>query len=366
MDRYRPPVGTPVKELDTPCLLVDLEALESNYQTVARAYEGSGVKMRQHSKNIKTPLLAHLQMRMGGSIGGVCTAKVAEAEVMVEGGIRDVLVTSQVATRDKLARLCGLAKRATIAVSVDDPRNVQQLSRVASEHDVTVGVVIEVDTSMGRAGVRGADRAVSIARLASDLPGVAFKGVMSHQTLPGQPGKETRFREGVRYIEQCLAVKQAIEAEGIPVEVVSTGETWTYDVAASMPGITEVQGGTYALMGTNYTYMEDFRYAAKILASVVSVPDEHTAIGDVGVRALAAPGGVLPMVQSPEGVTVAALGANHIVLRSEGPMPLRVADQFVLISAQQDMLVNRWDQFIAVRDGIVEAVWDIPGRGCHH
>lgn len=85
MDRYRPAMGTPIRDLDTPCLLVDLAALESNYRTVARAYDDPSVKMRQHSKNIKTPLLAHLQMRMGGSIGGVCTAKVAEAEVMVEG-----------------------------------------------------------------------------------------------------------------------------------------------------------------------------------------------------------------------------------------------------------------------------------------
>jgi len=365
VERYRPPIGTSIRALDTPCLLLDLDALESNYRTVAQAYGGAGVKMRQHAKNLKTPILAQLQMRAGGTVGGICTAKVAEAEVMIEGGIQDVLITSQIATRDKLARLCGLAHRATVAVAVDDPRNLRDLAEVASELGVTVGVVIEVNTSMGRAGIRNHERAVAIARLASDLPGVVFRGVMSHQTLPGRPDRGTRFREGTRFLEQCLAAKKAIEAAGIPVPVVSTGETWTYDVAAMVPGVTEVQGGTYALMGTNYTYMEDFRIAAKVLASVVSRPDGQTAIGDVGVRALAGPGGVLPSLEWPPPwggpaatarPEVVALGANHIVLRYDGMMPLGLGDQFLLISAQQDMLVNRWDQFIAVRHGKVEAV----------
>ena len=105
MDSYRPSVGTPVRDLDTPCLLVDLDALEHNYGVVARTYRNTTCKMRQHAKNIKSPLLAHKQIRAGGTVGGVCVAKVAEAEVMIEGGIDDILITSQVATRDKMARL---------------------------------------------------------------------------------------------------------------------------------------------------------------------------------------------------------------------------------------------------------------------
>ena len=366
MDRYRPPAGTPTDLLETPCLLLDLDALEMNYRTVAGLYQGPGAKMRQHAKNIKAPLLAQMQIWAGGTNGGVCVAKTAEAEVMVEGGIRDVLVTSQVAGEEKLARLCALARIASITVAVDDPRQVQALSRVASRQEVSVGIVIEVNTSMGRAGVRGPEAAVAIARLAGDLPGVVFRGVMSHQTLPGRPDRETRLREGTRYIDTCLAVKAAIEAAGIPVDVVSSGETWTYDVAAQIPGITEVEGGTYALMGTNYTYMDDFRIAARILCTVISRPDTHNAIGDVGLLALAGPGGVLPSVDGLPGVSVAALHDTTIALRSEGPMPLALGDRFLLISGQQDIMVNRWDQYIAVRNGLVEAVWDIPARGCHH
>jgi 3-hydroxy-D-aspartate aldolase len=322
--------------------------------------------MRTHVKNLKTPVLAHMQMRAGGTVGGVCAAKVAEAEVMVEGGINDIFIANQVVGRDKIERLCALAKLADVKVAIDDPRNLQELSEVAHAHGVTLGVVIEVDTSMHRAGVRRVSQGVDLAKLATTLPGVAFKGVMSHQTIPGRPSKETRLIEGRRFIQMCLDVKDAIEAAGIPVQVVSTGESWTYDVARDIPGVTEVEGGTYALMSHSYSFMREFHMAAKILGTIISTPRPGVAIGDVGMRALAGPGGVLPEVEGMPGVTVEALHPNHIVLRSEGFTPLKVGDKFLLYSGQQDVMVNRWDQFVAVRHGVVEAVWEIPARGCHH
>jgi D-serine deaminase-like pyridoxal phosphate-dependent protein len=189
---------------------------------------------------------------------------------------------------------------------------------------------------------------------------------MSHQTVPGRPNKETRLIEGRRFIQMCLDVKDAIEAAGIPVEVVSTGESWTYDVARDIPGVTEVEGGTYALMSHSYDYMREFQIAAKILGTIISTPRAGVAIGDVGMRALGSPGGVLPKVEGMPGVSVEALYPEHIVLHTDGTTPLKVGDRFLLYSGQQDIMVNRWDQYIAVRRGVVEAVWDIPARGCHH
>ena len=366
MDNYRPQVGTPVEELDTPCLLIDLDALEHNYGVIAETYGDTVCQMRQHAKNIKSPAVLQMQIKAGGTVGGVCTAKVAEAEVMVEGGIHDILVTSEIATRDKMARISGLAKRADMKIAIEDPGNLRELSEVAEQHGATVGVVIEVDTSMHRAGVRAVEQGVELAKLATSLPGIAFKGVMSHQTLPGRPDKETRIIGGRHYLQMCLDVKDAIEREGIPVEIVSSGESWSYDLAADMPGVTEVEGGTYALMSTAYTFMDEFDMAGKILGTVISTPRPGVAVGDVGLRALAGPGGVLPSIEGVPDVTVEALHEEHIVLRSEGDMPLKTGDKFLLHSAQQDIMVNRWDQFIGVRNGLVEAVLGIPARGCHH
>ncbi len=366
MENYRPAVGTSIEELDTPCLLIDMEALEHNYRFVAETYKDSQCKMRAHVKNSKSPIVAHLQIRQGGTVGGVCTAKVAEAEVMAEGGIDDILVPNQVVTDDKITRLCSVAERASITVGIDNAENVRNLSRIASGRGVNVGVVIEVDTSMGRAGIRDKERGVELAKLAHSLPGVDFKGVMSHQTLDGSPDRETRYIWGRKYIQQCLDVKDAIEAEGIPVEVVSSGETFTIDVAATIPGVTEVEGGTYALMSHNFDYMDDLRYAAKILCTVVSATSADRIVADVGSRALASPGGVKPFVKDMPHLKAVALHEEHIVFKCDGgPMP-EVGDKLRLISGQQDMLTNRWDQYVAVRDGAVEAVWDITARGCHN
>lgn len=366
MENYRPLIGTDINELETPCLLVDMGLLERNFQLIADTYRDTECKMRAHIKNLKSPILAHMQIRAGGTVGGVCAAKVAEAEAMVEGGIDDILIPNQVVTPDKISRLCTLAKQANMMVAADNTDNLQAISSTASEMGVSIGVVIEVDTQMERAGIRAIEQGVTLARAADSMPGIEFKGVMSHQTLPGKPDRETRFIEGPRFIQRTLDVKEAIESEGIPVEVVSAGESWTYDICPTIPGVTEVEGGTYALMSHAYDYMEEFELAAKILGTVTSTPKSGMAIGDTGSRCLASPSGVLPQIHGVDGVRVDSLGPNHIVLRSDADMPLQIGDKFLLISGQQDIMVNRWDQFIGVRNGKVEAVWDITARGCHN
>ncbi len=364
MDGYLPLAGTPVEGLDTPCLLVDMDAVEHNFRAVADKYRDTTCKMRQHTKNIKSPRLARMQIEAGGTLNGVCTAKVSEAEVMVEGGVTDILIPNQVVTRDKIARLCALARRGDMKVCVDDPRNVRDLSEVAEAHGVTLGVLIEVDTQMGRAGVRSAEEGVELAKLVERLPAVRFRGVMSHQFLSEYTDNESRFLAAREPIEVCLSAKDAIEEAGIPVEMVSSGETFSYDVAAGIPGVTEVEGGTYALMCTRYSYMKEFEIANKVLGTVISTPRPGIAIGDVGMRALSWPSGESPAVEDMPGVTVETLLDEHVVLRTDGTTALDIGDKFLLLPWYQDMMVDRWDQFIAVRNGVVEGVWDIPARGC--
>ena len=366
MDSYRPLPGTAIQDLDTPCLLVDLDALEGNFAHVADTYGDTVCKMRAHTKNLKSPVLARKQIRAGGTVGGVCSGKVAEAEVMVAGGVDDILIPNQVVTRDKIARLCALAKQADIKVCVDNAHNIRDISEVAQAHGVTIGVLIELNTSMDRAGARTAEQAVEFARLAVSLPGVAFRGVMSHQSISDYSDREA-LSLGMRgYIQQCLDVKDAIEAAGIPVEMVSSGETESYDVAAALPGVTEVEGGTYALGSTSYATMAEFQIAGKVLSTVISTPRPGTAIGDVGARAIGIALGNLPSVEGLPGVTVEALLGEHVVLRTDGTTRMDVGDQFLLLPWHQDTVPNRWDQYIAVRNGVVEEVWDIPGSRCYH
>ena len=364
MDSYRPMPGTPVEDLDTPCLLVELEVVEANYRAVADEYRDTECKMRQHTKNVKTPALARMQMEAGGTVGGVCCAKVSEAEVMVEGGITDVLIANQVAHPEKIARLCALnaAEDVDVKVCVDNRDNLHDLSRVADSQGVTLGVLVEVDTQMGRGGVRSNEEAVALAKLAYNLRGVRFLGVMCHESLDEFRGHEDRFRVGRETIQVALDARAAIEEQGIAVEVVSAGETFSFDIAPTMPGVTEVEGGTYALGGTRYDYMEQFGVANKVLATVVSTPRPGVAVADAGSLALSSLGA--DHVDGLPGTVVQRMLPDHVVLRTEdGPQP-QVGDKIKLVPSYQDMLVNRWDRIVAVRNGVVRHVWDIAARGC--
>jgi D-serine deaminase-like pyridoxal phosphate-dependent protein len=361
---YRPLPGTPLDELDTPCLIVDMDALENNMGVIADFYKDRRCKLRPHVKNHKSPVLAHMQIRTGGTVGGVCAGKVSEAEVMVQGGIDNVFITNQVVTRDKIARLSALANQAEVLVACDHPRNAHHLSEGAQTAGATLGVVIEVETGLNRCGVQSPQEAMELAKLLEGLPGLAFRGVMSHQVIRGTPDRETRFTEGRRMVQKCLDARDAIEAAGIPVEIVSSGESWTYDVAGDIPGVTEVQGGSYLLMDTGYRYMTEFEYAGKVLGTVISTPRPGVAIGDAGLEAMGNIKG-LPTVEGMPGVTVKALDAQHTIMELEEDAGLDVGDHFTLLPAQQDSMVSKWDRFIAVRGGKVETVWDIPGRGRH-
>ncbi len=362
---YRPQPGTPVADLDTPCLILDMDALDRNMGVMADYYEGRSSKLRGHSKNHKTPALALRQIRRGGTVGGVCAAKVAEAEVMVHGGIGSVFITSEVVAPLKIERLCTLARQAEMLVACDNGDNARDLSRAAVAQGVNLGVVIEQETGLVRCGVQEVEPGVVLAQLIDRLPGLTFKGIMSHQMM-AEPSsdREDRATEAHRLIQPVLDLKDAIIAAGLPVEIVSTGETWSYDVAGDMPGVTEIQGGSYLLMETEYEYMPDFQFAGKVLTTIISAPRPGVAVGDAGAKAVGALKG-LPRVENRSGVTPTQMDTDRIVFQVADGANLEIGDQLLLIPGQQDAMVSRWDRFIGVRNGVVEAVWDIQARGCH-
>jgi 3-hydroxy-D-aspartate aldolase len=358
----RPLPGDRVADLQSPLLLVDLVALEHNLGVAAKQYESSSCKIRPHAKNHRSPALAELQMRAGATVGGVCAAKVAEAEVMVHGGVRSVLVTNQITTAPKIARLAMLCREAEVIVACDDTRNAEELSLGASKVGVELGVVIEVDTGLERAGVKSVAAGVELARAITQLPSLRFRGLMSHEVVRGAPGADVRRAAAREALGRCIAMRVAIEREGIPVEIVSSGETWSWDVASDLPGITEVQLGSYLLMDAGYSYLTDFRIAAFVRGHITCVRASGVAIGNVGARALGLNRG-LPVVIQPSEVTVHEIEPDRVALRFAPGSEPKVGDAFRIVPGNQDTMVNRWDYFVAVRDDRVEAVWDIAARG---
>ena len=356
-------IGTSVLDLETPVLVVDLDALEHNIGVIARLYADKPIRLRPHGKNHKAPEILAMQVAAGGTVSGVCAAKVSEAEVFVDAGAGNVLVANQVVDPAKIRRLAALAERVPTTVAVDSAAQVALLARGTASSRAALGVVIEVDTMMGRAGVRSVEQAVALARRVVATPGLEFRGVMSHQVLRGAGDRANRFAEGGRYMERALEAKRAIEDAGIDMDIVSTGESWTYDVAATYPEVTEIEGGTYVFMEVPYAYMREFRFALRVMGRVVARPDARTAIGDVPIDAIGAPNG-LPTLEGPDGVTVTGIDHHGVVLSGDTDVPLGVGDPFFLLTHQQDVTVNRWDRYVGVRDGFVEKIIEAPARGC--
>lgn len=356
-------IGTHLKDIETPELIIDLDILESNVNTVSKAYKNSHLKMRAHTKNLKSPYLARKQIEAGGSNGGICTAKVSEAEVMVEGGFNNILIANQVVSDDKIERLCSLAKFADMKVGIDNIDNLNNLSKFAIKHNVVLGVLVEINTSMFRCGVRSSEHAVELAKHAAELEGIDFKGVMSHQSIKGLPTEDERWKVGEGYLEICLESKRAIEEAGIDVEIVSTGETFTFDIALKYPEITEIQGGTYALMDLNYPYMP-FDIAVKVFSTIIDIDDDKITI-DAGNKCIAAPNNATPLIEGVKSELV-EMGLDYSIHKISDNKKYTIGDKIYLLTTHEDGLINRWDKFVGIRKEIVEGSWDILGRGCHH
>ncbi len=361
--KTKPQIGTHINDLDTPCLIIDLDKLESNMDYVSDFYSNRSSKMRPHAKNHKTPAIAHMQINNGGTVGGVCASKVSEAEVMVNNGIKSVLITSEIVDPLKISRMVALARRAEINVAIDSIENAKTIDSIANTFGAKIGLIIEIETGMGRCGVQDADEALNLADSIKGLHNVSLTGLMSHQTISGEPDLETRHTEAKKVIEKVITAKKHLESLGYVLPIISTGETWSYDVAADIEGVTEIQGGSYLLMETDYAYMTEFQQVCKILGTVISKPTIASAIINIGLKHISSLRGV-PVIEDNDDIHVINMTTSNSTVSIGNQTTLEIGDQLYFIPSQQDAMVSRWNEFICVRGDFVENVWDIQARGC--
>jgi D-serine deaminase-like pyridoxal phosphate-dependent protein len=255
-------------------------------------------------------------------------------------------------------------------VAVDSHENVAELSHAAQARGVLIRALVEVNIGHKRCGVAPFEPVLALARAVHEAPGLKFMGLMGydgHCTLKvAESEREACSREANALL---VRTREYVENAGLPVEIVSAGGTFTYRVAAEMKGITEVQAGTYLLMDTTFQQhgVRDFECTLTVLATVISRPawaeNNDLAIIDLGRKGLDAYLG-LPEVKRPQGATVFSLSQEHGRVRLEGAArDLRVGDKIELWVPNANDTINLYDRFYAIRDGAVEAVWEIPGRG---
>ena len=366
MQRVPARAGDPLAAIETPALVVDLEPFERNLERMADATKG--VRLRPHAKSHKCATIAKAQLARGAV--GICCQKTDEAAAFVDAGVRDVLVTNEVVAPSKLARLSELARSATVGVLVDAPQAVDALSHAARHAGVTLDTYVEVDVGAHRCGVAPGDAAVALATRVARAAGLRFRGLQAYQGA-AQHVRNPQERESAiaRAVADARTTRERIEAAGIRCELVTGAGTGTWQHERDSGVYDELQPGSYVFMDADYARNVRgaselaFEQSLFVLASIMSAPAAGRAIVDAGLKAFSFDSG-LPLVHGRAGVEYVKASDEHGVLRvAAGAPPVACGERVWLVPGHCDPTVNLYDYIVAVRAGVVEAVWPVEARG---
>ncbi len=360
--------GTPVAELDTPVLLLDLDRFERNARRMWDVMAANGVGWRPHSKAHKSPEIARMQMAIGAH--GVTCAKVSEAEIMVAGGVPSVLIAYEPPLPVKWERIAALQAHAEVIACVDAPEHVAMASAAGVQAGVEVPVLVELEIGMDRCGIRPGEPALALAQRVMDAPGVRLAGVMGYEghCLTVWPMEE-KIAAVKGALGQVVETAELLRSRGIPVGIVSVGGSGSYLQAAHVPGVTELQAGGGCFVDRFYAeecHLAElgFEFAATVLASVSGRPTPERAILDSGFKTMSERDTVKPLPIGLEDAEVVYLSAEHMNLRlGPGARQLAIGERVEFLLEYSDTTFFRHDAFVAHRGGVVERIIPIAGRG---
>jgi D-serine deaminase-like pyridoxal phosphate-dependent protein len=361
---YRPKPGTPIAEIDTPALILDLDAFEHNISRMAGFFADKPTALRPHAKTHKCPQVALRQLG-AGAIGITC-AKVGEAEVLAQAGVRDILIANQIVGPIKIDRLTDLARQCDMIVAVDYAGNIAALSRACQRKGVSVRVLVEIDIGMNRCGVRTSDAALRLARQVVEAPGLHFAGLMGYEghlvMVPDPDERARKVREALRLLQDA---RDLLADNGIATQIVSGGGTGTYDITGTCPPMTEVQVGSYVFMDAKYRQIRpEFEPALSILSTIVSRPTPERIVTDAGMKTMSREFG-WPVPLDVEGLSVQSLSEEHGRLSIGHPqrVTLQPGDKLRFLPSHCCTTVNLHDDLYVARDGALVDIWPIAARG---
>lgn len=364
--------GMDAADIQTPCLVLDLDALERNIKKMGDYAKAHGMRHRVHGKMHKSVDVAKLQEKLGGAVG-VCCQKVSEAEVFARGGIKDILVSNQVRDPLKIDRLARLPKLgARTIVCLDDIDNVAELSAAAQKHGTEIECFVEIDCGAGRCGVTTTEDVVKIAKAVDAADNLKFTGIQAYQ---GAMQHLDSYEDRKEKLDIAIAmVKDAVEglkAEGLDPELVSGGGTGSYYFESNSGVYNELQCGSYAFMDADYGRILDqdgkridqgeWENAFFILTQVMSHAKPDKAICDAGLKAQSVDSG-LPVIYGRDDVEYIKCSDEHGVIADPNGA-LKVGDKLHLVPGHCDPTANVHDWYVGVRNGKVETLWPVSARG---
>ncbi|KAL4929165.1 DSD1 family PLP-dependent enzyme [Aspergillus undulatus] len=366
---YTPRIGSPLSTLDTPSMLVDLDAMESNIEKLFSTLLPTGVTIRPHLKTTKSAALARRLVAAGAT--GCCVAKVSEAEAITAAGFDgSILITCEIVGEAKVARLVELFRRHRgIRIAADSEVGASAIEdalvEAAIEEDGVLDVLVDLDVGLHRTGVAPGEPALALARHISTLPHLRLIGVQGYEGhLQHLRDWEERRRQCLDCMRILTSTADALRSAGFNIEVVTTGGTGTAEFCATVPGVTELQPGSFIFMDTDYRDAVGNFYANSltILSTVISRQGERRVTIDAGLKSLTTDSGLaeckVPCYKHEN------LGDEHGSLSwEEGAPALSVGDRVEMIPSHIDPTINLHDFYYAHRKGVIEEIWKVDSRG---
>lgn len=365
--------GMDEADIQTPCLVLDLDALERNVKKMGDLCAEMGVRHRAHGKMHKSVDVLKLQEQLGGAIG-VCCQKVSEAEVFVRGGIKDVMVSNQVRDPAKLQRLAQLPKRAArILVCVDDPENVADLQAAAAAEGTQLECLVEIDCGAGRCGVSTSQDVLNIAKLIDASDNLKFAGIQAYQGAMQHMDLYADRKEKIDIaIDMVSEAVTALKSQGLECDIIGGAGTGSYYFEGNSGVYNEMQCGSYAFMDADYGRILDqngkriddgeWENALFILTSVMSHTKADTAIVDAGLKAQSVDSGLPTVFGRNDAVEYLKCSDEHGVVGDPDGV-LKINEKLRLVPGHCDPTCNVHDWYVGVRGGKVESVWPVSARG---
>ena len=365
--------GMDEADIQTPCLVLDLDALERNIKKMGDYAKAYGMRHRVHGKMHKSVDVAKLQEKLGGAVG-VCCQKVSEAEVFARGGIKDVMVSNQVTAPNKVDRLARMPKLgARVLCCVDDPANVADLSAAAVKHGTQIECLVEIDCGTGRCGVTSSQDVINIAKMIDAADGLKFAGIQAYQGamqhMDSYADREAKTAIAIVQVEDAIT---GLKSQGLECDIVGGGGTGSYYFESNSNVFNELQCGSYAFMDADYGRILDkggkriddgeWENALFLLTTVMSHAKADKAIVDAGLKAQSVDSGLPTVYGRTDKVEYVKCSDEHGVVADPDNV-LSVNDKLKLVPGHCDPTCNVHDWYVGVRNGKVETVWPVSARG---
>jgi D-serine deaminase-like pyridoxal phosphate-dependent protein len=360
------------QSLNTPALVIDVEALDRNIASMAGFAAGAGLKLRPHAKTHKSADIARRQIAAGAL--GVCCAKLGEAEALTEAGVEGLLITSPVVGEPAVARLVALALRApTLMASCDNPDAVAAIGAAARAAGARLTLLVDVDPGLRRTGVADAAAALALARQIDAHPALTFGGVQFYCGAEQHIEDYAARREAiVAKMERLTAAIDALKAAGLPPGIVSGGGTGSHAIDGELGIFTELQVGSYIFMDRQYNDCalteaapRPFETSLMIDARVISASYPMLVTVDAGLKAMATEAGAPPILAgAAEGSAYHFMGDEHgAIVPPRGVAPPKLGERVTLAAPHCDPTVNLYEAYHVVRGDTLEAIWPVTARG---